>query len=355
MDILDQAKVYAAYDPDDIAYGIDHLAEQVRLAWSESQLVKFPASYKTCTNIVIAGMGGSALGPDMLQSVFFKDLTVPLQIVRGYDLPAFVDSKTLVLLSSFSGTTEEVLAAGLVAKKRKAKIMAIAAGGELAELAEEEGWPMYVFTPGDLAKQPRLGTGFSLAGILGMLATLGYVETGETEVRRMLSAMGDVLDTCAVDVPLKENPAKTVAKSLQGRTVFVIGAEHLMGNAHVLSNQINETSKQFAVYFALPEINHHLLEGLTFPKGMVKNVTVLMLRSKHYNERVQKRFKVTADIFERIGLEVIEYDCGGKDAIEECGEVLQYGSFVSYYLAMLNYVNPTPIPFVDEFKRLMAG
>ncbi len=362
--MLDQAKVYAAYDPDDIAYGIDHLAEQVRLAWSESRLVKFPASYKTCSNIVIAGMGGSALGPDMLQSVFFNNLTVPVTIVRGYDLPAFVDNKTLVLLSSFSGTTEEVLEAAVVAKKRKAKIMAIAAAtvghdrrGEvgLQELAAKEGWPMYVFTPGDLAKQPRLGTGFSLAGILGMMSTLEYVKFGEADVRRLLTAMGDVLDTCAVDVLVKDNPAKTVAQSLHGRTVFVIGAEHLLGNAHVLSNQINETSKQFATYFALPELNHHLLEGLTFPKGFIKNVTVLMLRSAHYHERVQKRFKVTADIFERIGIEVIEYDCGGKDAIEECGEVLQYGSFLSYYLAMLNYVNPTPIPFVDEFKERMSA
>ena len=353
--MLDQAKVYAAYDPDDIAYGIDHLAEQVRLAWSESRLVKFPASYKTCSNIVIAGMGGSALGPEMLQSVFFNNLMVPVTIVRGYDLPSFVDNKTLVLLSSFSGTTEEVLEAAMVAKKRKAKIFAIAAGGDLAKLAEKEGWPMYVFTPGDLAKQPRLGTGFSLAGILGMMSTLEYVKFGEADVRRLLTAMGDVLDTCAVDVTDTDNPAKTVAKSLHGRTVFVIGAEHLLGNAHVLSNQINETSKQFATYFALPELNHHLLEGLTFPKGFIKNVTVLMLRSSHYHERVQKRFKVTADIFERIGIEVIEYDCGGKDAIEECGEVLQYGSFLSYYLAMLNYVNPTPIPFVDEFKSKMAS
>ncbi len=352
--MLDQAKVYAAYDPDDIAYGLDNLAEQVRLAWSESRLIKFPASYKTCSSLVIVGMGGSALGPEMLQTVFFNNLTVPVMMVRGYDLPAFVDNKTLVLLSSSSGTTEEVLEAAKVAKKRKARIMVIAAGGELVELAAKEGWPGYVFVPGELAKQPRLGLGFSLAGILGMLATLEYVKFGEADVRRMLTAMGDVLDTCAVDVPMADNPAKTVAQSLQGRTVFVIGAEHLLGNAHVISNQLNETSKQFATYFALPELNHHLLEGLAFPKGFIKNVTVLMLRSAHYHPRVQKRFKVTADIFERLGIEVIEYDCGGKDVIEECGEVLQYGSFLSYYLAMLNYVNPTLIPFVEEFKKKMS-
>lgn len=352
--MLDSAKTYVAYDPDDIAFGLDHLAEQVRLAWSESRSVKFPASYKACNEVVIAGMGGSALGPDMLVHAFADRLAVPVSIVRGYSLQPHVGSKTLVLLSSFSGTTEEVIAAGLEAKRRKAKIAVIAAGGDLAAMAQKEGWPAYIFSPGDLAKQPRLGTGFSLAGILGLFSSLGLVKVVEADIRRLLTAMGEVLDTCAVDVPQDENPAKMVAKSLKGRSVFIIAAEHLLGNAHVLTNQINETGKQFAVYFALPELNHHLLEGLTYPKGFAKNVTAVMLRSSHYHPRVQKRFAVTSDIFERIGIEVIEYDCGGKDAIEECGEILQFGSFLSYYLAMVNGVNPKPIPFVDEFKKKMS-
>ncbi len=352
--MLDNTKTYTTYDPDDIAYGIDHLAEQVRVAWREARLVRFPAAYKGCREIVIVGMGGSALGPDMLVHAFGKSLTVPVSIVHGYSLPAHVGSRTLVVLSSFSGTTEEVLAASIEAKRRKAKVLVIAAGGTLGDVAQAEGWPAYIFTPGDLAKEPRLGTGFSLAGMLGLLSTLGFVKVGEADIRRLLTAMGDVLDTCAVDVPTDENPAKLVAKGLKDRVVFVIAAEHLQGNAHVLTNQINETGKQFATQFSLPEMNHHLLEGLAYPKGFAKSVTAIMLRSTHYDERVQKRFRVTADIFERIGMEVIEYDCGGKDAGEECGELLQFGSFVSYYLAMLNGVDPRPIPFVNEFKKRLA-
>lgn len=352
--MLDSKKVYVAYDPDDIAFGIDHLPEQARRAWAETRTIKFPASYKACKEIVIVGMGGSALGPDMLLSAFAKRLTVPAAIVHDYILPAHVGPKTLVVLSSFSGTTEEVLAAAVEAKRRKAKIVVIAAGGELAKMGEREKWPTYVFAPGDLAKEPRLGTGFSLAGVLGMMVRLGFAKVTEADMKRFLTAMGEVLDTCAVDVPTEENPAKTVAKSLKGRVVFIIAAEHLLGNAHVMTNQINETGKQFATYFALPELNHHLLEGLTYPKGFAKGVTAIMLRSAHYHPRVQKRFAVTADIFERVGMEVVEYGCGGKDAIEECGEVLQFGSFLSYYLAMVNSVNPRPIPYVDEFKKRMA-
>lgn len=352
--MLDKKKVYETYDPDDIAFGLDHLPEQARTSWCEARAIKFPASYKSCQEIVIVGMGGSALGPDMLLSAFGKRLAVPATIVHDYTLPNYVGSKTLVVLSSFSGTTEEVLTAAIEAKRRKAKIVVIAAGGELAKMGVKEGWPTYVFTPGDLAKEPRLGTGFSLAGLLGMLVGLGYAKVTEADMKRFLTAMGEVLDTCAVDVPSAENPAKTVADNIKGRVVFVIAAEHLLGNAHVMTNQINETGKQFATYFALPELNHHLLEGLTYPKGFAKSVTAIMLRSSHYHPRVQKRFAVTADIFERVGIEVVEYGCGGKDAIEECGEVLQFGSFLSYYLAMLNAVNPRPIPYVDEFKKRMA-
>ncbi|MBI1908435.1 hypothetical protein HYS28_03405 [Candidatus Uhrbacteria bacterium] len=352
--MLDNAKTYRAYDPDDIAFGIDHLGEQVRVAWCETRAMRFPSSYAACREVVVVGMGGSALGPDMLVHAWAKKLTVPMTIVHDYALPSTVGPKTLVILSSFSGTTEEVLAAGIDAKRRKAKVVVIAAGGELAAMAEREHWPRYVFTPGDLAKEPRLGTGFSLAGILGMLARMGFAKVTEADVRRLLTAMGDVLDMCAVDVPKDENPAKIVAQGLLGRVVFLVAAEHLMGNAHVFTNQVNETSKQYATFYALPELNHHLMEGLTYPKGFAKGVTVLFLRSAHYHPRVQKRCDVTADIFERVGAQVIDYVAGGKDAIEECGEVLQFGSFVSYYLAMLNKVNPRPIPFVDEFKKRMA-
>lgn len=352
--MLDKAATYSTYDPDDIRYGIEHLTEQVRNAWSESRGFKVPASYKAIDKLVIVGMGGSALGPEMLVSAFAERVTIPVTIVRDYMLPSWVDNKTLVLLSSFSGTTEEVLAAGEEAKKKKVKVMAIAAGGELVEMARANKWPHYVFTPGELAKEPRLGTGFSLMGIAGMLASLGILKINDQDVRRMLSAMGDVLDTCAIDVPESENPAKTVARALEGRTVCIVGAGHLQGCMRTLNNQINESGKQFAFWLALPELNHHFLESLSFPKGFAKNLSVVMLRSSHYHPRTQKRCDVTAKIFEKLGVEVIDYVAGGKDAIEECGEVLQYGSFVSYYLGILNKINPRNTPFVHEFKRLMA-
>ena len=170
----------------------------------------------------------------------------------------------------------------------------------------------------------------------------------------MVIAMGEVIDTCAVDVPSKENPAKTVAKSLKDSAVFLVGAEHLVGVAHMFSNCINETAKQFSTYFALPELDHHLLEGLTYPKSFPPKTVAFMMQSALYHERTQKRVRVTADSFEQQGLTAIDYQTNGSEKLEEVGEMLQFASFVAYYMAMQNGVNPEAIPFVDAFKTAMG-
>lgn len=352
--MLDNQKTYANLDPDGIGYGIEHLAEQVRVAWHDTRTMRLPTSYRRAKNVVVVGMGGSALGPEVLLHAWCKKFTVPVIMVRSYALPSWVTRDSLVIFSSFSGTTEEVLAVAEDARRRRLKAVVMTSGGALATIAQDAKWPKYVFAAGELAEEPRFGIGFSMIGLLGILQAAGLTKAADGDVRRLRSAMGDVLDTCAVDVPTDDNPAKAVAHALQGRAVVVFGAGHLVGNAHVLRNQLNETAKQFATYSALPEANHHLLEGFMFPKTFAKNATAVMLRSTHYHPRVQKRFDVTADMLERMGLQVVDYMAGGKDALEECGEVLQFTSFVAYYLALLNGVNPTKMPAVDELKKKIS-
>jgi len=351
---LDSHKTYAALDASDIRFGIEHLPEQIRIAWEETRELDLPEAFKRASSVVVMGMGGSALGPHMLVTAFFDRINVPVTIVNGYSLPAFVDKKTLVVLSSFSGSTEEVLAAGDEAVKCGAMIFAICAGGELAKRATKRKWPMYQFDPGELAKQPRLGTGFSLAGMMGLFERAKFLKVAGAEIDRMRIAMGEVIDSCAVDVRSKENPAKTVAKSLADSVVLIITAEHLVGVGHVLANSINETAKQFATPFVLSELNHHLLEGLTYPKTFAPKTVAFIVQSALYSERMQKRVKITADMLEEQGIAVVDYVTSGNEKLEEVGEVLQFGSFVSYYLAMKNGVKPEEIPFVDAFKEKMG-
>lgn len=354
MHILDDIRVYAQFDPEDIGFGIDRLAEQVRMAWHDAQEVAVPKVYGKTNHILVVGMGGSALGPQILQDIFQKKSKIPFSVVHDYVVPAWVSTSTLVILSSYSGTTEEVLSAGDDARKKKAKLLVIAAGGPLAAWAKKHDIPAYIFTPGDLAKQPRLGVGFSFAGIAGLLVRAGINVIKEEDVRRAISAMGEVTDLCASDVAFDENPAKQVAAAIAGKNVLVVGAEHLVGNAHVLANQINETGKQFATHFVLPELNHHLLEGFSHPKTFAKNTAMLFLHSSLYHPRTRKRFTVTADMTEEREMDVVDYVARGKDLLEESCEVLQFSSYVSWYLAMMNKEETTSIPYVDKFKALMG-
>ncbi len=352
---LDSEDIYKEYDPDDVGSGIENLPEQIRIAWHDTREIEIPRSYAQVSNIVIAGMGGSALGPYMLKNAFYDRLNVPVDLVRDYTLPAYIDRNSLVILSSFSGTTEEVLSCAEQARDAKAKVMVIAAGGKLVEMANEMGWPAYVFDPGELAKQPRYGVGFSLIGLAGLLERAGILKIKETELQGMMAAMADVIDNCAVDVVTDENPAKQVAQSLQGKNIFVIAAEHLAGNANTFNNQVNENAKQLCHYLLLPELNHHFLEGLRFPEDVAENSAVFLIKSLHYNARTQKRCDITADVFEEKGIPVVEYLCEGETKMEEMGELLQFGSYVAWYLAMLNHVVTTDIQVVDGFKKRMSA
>ncbi|MFH1711856.1 MAG: SIS domain-containing protein [Patescibacteria group bacterium] len=352
--MTDNTAEYKKYDTQNICEANELLPEQVRVAWDGTRELKVPKSYSQVRNIVFIGMGGSGLGADLIKGSIFSRLKVPFELFRGYNLPGYVDKNSLVILSSFSGSTEEVLHASKVAKERGAKRFVIASGSKLAAYAKREKIPSYIFVPGELAKQPRLGLGFSVVGVLGFLQKAGLVKISAKEVKAMQEAMNDVVDSCAVDVHSKENPAKIVAEALMQRAVLVVGAQHLTGNAHVLTNQINESGKQFAMYLTLPELNHHFMEGLTYPKKFFSQFTVLMIKSKLYHPRVQKRFDITAEVFENQGGDVVEYTANGETLLEEMGELLQFGSFMSCYMAVLNKVDPYHIPFVDWFKEKMG-
>jgi glucose/mannose-6-phosphate isomerase len=351
MSILDEDKVYKRCDKEDILFGIEHLAKQVRIAWQESREVVLPKRYKEVDRIVVFATGGSSLPAHVIESVFSDRLKLPLTVLHDYQVPAYVNRKTLALVCSFSGNTEEVVTAAKEVRARKTKMLVITTGGKLGRMAKREKLPWYQVTPGELAKQPRLGTGFLLAGMMGLFDRAGVLNVKAREITEMIDAMGDVLDTCARDVKEKQNPAKVVAQELKGKPVMIVAAEHLVGNARVMRNQISETAKQFADLRVLPNLNHYLMEGLTYPKGFFKNYCVLLVRSNHYHGRNQKRFDLTAEVFERLGAQVIDYQANGRTPLEEVGELLQFGAFLSYYMAMLNGVNPIEIPFVDEFKE----
>ncbi|MFA6304637.1 MAG: SIS domain-containing protein [Patescibacteria group bacterium] len=320
---------------------IELLPAQIKQSYQEALKLTLPLSYSGVNKIVVCGMGGSQLGIDLINALFSQELKVPIVQVRDYSLPGFVDDKTLILLMSYSGTTEEVLT---VSKKlsSKNKVIAITVGGELTKVAQKNHWPLYQINPvNNPSGQPRMGTGYLVGSVVAVLQKLKLLAINQAVVNEMI--IGAKLNQ---SLKLK---AKKVAKLLKGKTPIIVAAEHLFGNAHIMTNQINESAKNRCYYFALPELNHHLLEGLNFPALTKKGLYFLFIASKNYYLRNQKRFILTQKVVVKQGINA-EQLLVGKTKINEAMQLLGLGGLLSYELAKINKVEPDKIPWVNYFK-----
>ncbi len=349
---LDDQKKIASLDNTRVYDSVVSFGDQFEQAWKESASLSLSDSYRNVKNIILCGMGGSALGAHVLKALYEEKLSVPFSIVNGYKLPNETNDNTLVILSSYSGETEEILACAEEAMQRQAKIVGIATGGRLAALLREHGYPAYVFEPKhNPSNQPRMGSGYSLGFYVRLFQTLGFLAIEEDEMNRAAAFMKGLSETYGAHIPEASNTAKKIAQDLKDKQVVIAASEFLRGNAHVLANQINENAKQFACFFEIPELNHHLMEGLRFPKANQKNLTFLFLESSLYEHKIQARYPITKEVLEQNGVAHTAWNPKSKGKFLQTFETLVFGSFVSFYLAMLNDIDPSEIPFVKYFKE----
>jgi len=355
MPTLDQSTLYRKYDTKQVGDSIASFGQQMIAGWQVAQQVVIPRAYHRHNLIACCGMGGSNLASELIKSVYGQTMNVPYLLVRDYTLPACVTRDSLVIISSYSGGTEESLACLAQARERGVKVLVVTTGGELAVLAKKYNYPLFVV---DVATnpsgQPRYGLGLALGVLLAVSAHLRQLPLVGHDVASLARYIDDLTATMERDVLLKKNSAKQAAKALKGRMPLVIAAEHLSANAHILVNQINESAKTFANYHLLPELNHHLLEGLDLPKAAVKEMTVIILTSSLYTPRLGQRVSVTKKVLEKQGVDYLEYVVSGNHPLAQALEILVWGSWVSYYLAMINELNPSDIPWVDFFKKQLA-
>ena len=338
-----------------LADSIRGLDKQVEQVFEELAGFDFPDDYKKIQNVVVCGMGGSGLNMRVFQSLFASKTKVPTELINDYTLPAYANEHTFVLLCSYSGTTEEILACSEVAMDRKAKIAYLCAGGTLAEMGEKNGWFGYNFEPkNNPSKQPRMGLGYAITALLVMLAKLGIIENDDVKKETILSAVRDANVRFEERVGAENNLAKETALATLDRQAATVGAEHLKGSAWVMRNQIHENSKNYANAYFLPELNHHLLEGLGFPEGVSDKLHFIFIESENYSRRIKQRFIVTKKILDKQKIEYSTFCPDQKEPIGEVYETLIFGSWVSYYLAYLNGIDPAPIPFVDLFKEELS-
>jgi glucose/mannose-6-phosphate isomerase len=352
---LNDQKLFAKLDRHFVGKSIELLPEQIAQVLADVKTTKIPQEYKKCTKILVNGMGGSSLGAYIVKSVFAAELKVPFAVEPGYVLPNYVDKNTLYIIVSYSGTTEEPISTYAAAKKRGAKILAIAENKpntSLPKLIAKEKIPSYVFNPkNNPSNQPRLGVGYTVFGIIALLLRTGFLNIKEQEVKNYLVGMKKKTKQWQVATSDKNNPAKKLALALHGKAPILIGAEHLAGNLHALRNQINECAKLFSSYLILPDLNHYAMEGLVNPKTNKNNLIFLFFDSALYNPRVQIRAKLTKQVVAKNGIKVISHELKGATKLEQALEMLQFGSWLSYYLGILGNVDPVKIPWVDWFKK----
>lgn len=347
----DEQAVLAEQGDDKVIRSVNAFPDQFRQAFTESQKVVFPGDYKKVNKIVVCGMGGSRFTPFIVKELFKKYLKVPYILNDDYQLPGFVDANTLVILSSYSGTTEEVIENAKQALAAGAKVTTVTEGGKIAEMLTEKGLPFYRFSPvNNPSGQPRIGFGYMVGGHIGLLFSLNFLNFDKSVVDAALNRLPELLKKFSLAEPKSSNPAKQLAEKLYGKYPYYIVAEFLIGVGNAIANQTNETAKSISSFRVIPELNHHMMEGLKFPEVLKQVGLFVLFYSKLYSPQIQKRFTITKDVVEQNGLQAVWYELTGQTEIDQAFEVMGLGSFATMYLAALYGQNPAAIPYVDYFK-----
>lgn len=352
INLDDKQAVLKTQGGDAVLNSVDNFPKQVARSWEESTKLKIPNDYKKVSSIVVCGMGGSRFPALILKELFKEILPVPFLINDDYNLPGFVNENTLVILSSYSGTTEEVIAVGKKALEKDAKILGISTGGDIKKLLNDNKLPQYVFNPKlNTSGQPRIGVGYAIGGLLGLLYNLGFIKIPKIQIEESINNLGKLLNLFKINVVKTTNPAKKLAHELCEKYPYYVVSEFLTGVGNAIANQTNETAKNISTFRIIPELNHHLMEGLKHPI-IFKDIAVFVLFFSHlYSKPIQARYLITKDVIEQNKIKTIWFELKGKTKLEQVLELIGLGGYLTMYLAALYEQNPAVIPYVDYFKN----
>jgi glucose/mannose-6-phosphate isomerase len=349
---LDDLEYFKQLDTLNMIGEINNLPDQLGFAYQLGLKHDLPG-WKDFKQVVIAGMGGSAIGADLLASYCASLSAIPVFVHRDYGLPLFArGAETLVVCSSHSGNTEETLDAFEAAGKAECHIVAVSTGGELAKRGKENNVPVWIF---DHAGQPRAAVGFSFGLLLALFQRLGIIPDQKKALDDAIASMRRSQERLQPDVPAVENPAKRYAGQLMGRWVTIMGSGLLNTVARRWKGQINEVAKGGANFEFLPEADHNTLAGTMNPEEVLNPHTMtLFLRAPSDHPRNRLRSDLTRKAFMLEGMNTDFVDARGDTPLAHMWTLILFGDYMAYYLAMGYGVDPTPIQALVEFKNAMA-
>lgn len=348
---LNNAEWCGNCDPTGMLGLVEKLPEQCKEAERIARSLPLP-KLSQLRQVVILGMGGSAIGGDLVRALAESESQLPIIVNRDYNIPYYVGADSLVIASSYSGNTEETLAAYAAARERKAHIIAIATGGELAQRAIADGYTL-VRIPGGIS--PRAAIGYSFVPLLVLMERLGILPSQAASLAEMVAVLENQRQRYGMHSELANNPAKQLAVKLVNKAPLILGTYGWPGMAaYRWKCQINENSKAPAFWNVFPELNHNETVGWEHPAEVTSRLHVVLLRDKYNNTRLARRIDVTKDIMSSYAGGISEFMSEGESAVARLFSLIYPGDFTSVYLAYLHGADPTPVKAIDRLKGELA-
>jgi len=345
---LDDREQIQKLDQGKMGQLLEEFPLQCEQALALGQGMEIPFSRDAIKNILITGLGGSAIGGDLIKALLIHQLPLPLYINRGYQLPIFIDRDSLVIAVSYSGNTEETISAFQEALQARCHILVITCNGTLGQLARDHGLPWLKIPAG---YPPRAALGFLFFTIWKILQRLGLSpEQGQAE-EETIGLLKALSRKYSLRQPFPENEAKQLAQRLQQKIPIIYGS---LDNTEVVAYrwkcQFNENSKVFATYHIFPELNHNEIMGWEVAGPMANQAVVIILRDQDDHRRIKQRIELTAEMLrERVDLILI--DSQGDSRLARLFSLIYLGDYVSYYLALLRNLDPTPVRSINQLKQ----
>ena len=341
-----------ANDPGGMLDALWKMPEQCEEALAIGRKTEIPSEYGSVSNIVVTGLGGSAIGGDFLRLYVTDKAGIPVIVNRDYNLPAFVDSKTLLFAVSYSGNTEETLSAYAQAREKGARIVALTNGGKLRQLAEGDGYPVIVVPAGI---SPRAATGYLLIPTLAVLEKLGLISGLAVELEELTRILRSLREQIQPEAPVEQNTAKQIAARFYGKIPVIWGVG---GSTEVVAmrwkGQVNENGKAPAYWNVFPELNHNEIVGFEEPATLLGQLEIVLLRDTDDHPRVQKRMDISKDIIKGVVSGITEVRSRGEGRLSRLFSLTYIGDYVSVYLAALYGIDPTPVRNIDYLKQKLA-
>ncbi len=341
------------HDSEDMLHLLNAFSEQCKRAQEIAENFQFNRhDERMPSNIVIAGMGGSAISGDLVKAVLNDQSPIPIIVHRNYTLPAFVTSQTLFIAVSYSGNTEETLQSIETAFARGAKIVTITSGGKLKAFTDAHHLPGVTIPSG---QQPRASLGYLFIPILATLVRLGFASN--------LNLRGDLDETIDLTSKLAEDfhpdvldsQPKRLAQQLYGKLPIIYAPQELEAVAMRWTGQINENSKSLSYYNVFPEMNHNEIEGWKHPRTLTQQCHIIQLHDSIAPSQTQRRMDITAELIQSHAAGITQVHPQGKSLLARLLSLITIGDWTSFYLAILYAQDPTPVTRIEKLKRRLEA